>query len=231
MTTATRLGLTAIALVAPHAAHADAKSDAKAAYQAGAAHFKAGRHARALASFERAYKLDPSPILLYNIARCAEEMGDVERARTNFELYLKRVPEAPDRADVERRIRVMQAVAERNPVAPPGAGVEARVAPPAEPPYLAYGLAGTGVVAIAIGAFLGVRATGLDDDYTAETRDPRRKQGLKDDAESAALQANVAYAAGGALLVGGVVLWLLDAPPAPVSAFIGPDMVGLHGQF
>lgn len=227
------LGLTAIAALAPQYARADAKADAKAAYQQGTTHFKAQRHAQALASFEQAFKLDPSPVLLYNIARCAEEMGDVERARTNFELYLKRLPNAADRADVERRIRVMQAVADRNRAVPaPSRAVKGRVEPAlADPPYLAYSLVGTGVLAVAIGAFLGAKAGGLDDDYTAEGTDARRKQMLGDDAQSTALWANVAYGAGGALLVGGAVLWLLDAPAAPVSAFIGPDTVGIHGHF
>jgi tetratricopeptide (TPR) repeat protein len=232
-------GLTAIAVLAPQCARADvkadakadakadvkadvkadAKADAKAAYQQGAAHFKARRYAQALSSFEQAFKLDPSPVLLYNIARCAEEMGDVERARTNFEWYLARLPNAADRTDVQRRIRVMQAVADRNRAAP------------TDPPYLAYSLVGTGVAAVAIGAFLGAKAGGLDDDYTAEIADARRKQVLGDDAGSTALWANVAYGVGGALLVGGAIIWLLDAPAAPVSAFIGPETVGIHGHF
>jgi tetratricopeptide (TPR) repeat protein len=237
MNTSMFFGLTAIAALAPQCARADAKSDAKAdakaAYQQGAAHFKARSFTQALSSFEQAFKLDPSPVLLYNIARCAEEMGDVKRARTNFELYLERSPNAADRVDVERRIRVMQAVADRNRAAPaPSRAVQGGVEPgPADPPYLAYSLVGTGVLAVAIGAFLGAKAGGLDDDYTGEITDARRKQVLGDDAQSTALWANVAYGAGGALLVGGAILWLLDAPAAPVSAFIGPDTVGIHGHF
>ena len=223
-------GLTAIAMLAPTDAQADAKSDARVAYQEGTGHFKAGRHPQALAAFEQAFKLDPSPVLLYNIARCHEEMGDVAQARSNFETYLKRVPDAADRADVERRIRVMQAVADRSRPAPDRA-VDTRVVSQAEPPYLAYGLVGTGVVSIAIGAFLGAKAGTLDDDYTAEVTDAQRKQTLGDDAESTALWANVAFGAGSALLIGGAVLWFLDAPDAPVSAFVGPNTVGIHGHF
>lgn len=213
------------AFVAPAVAFADAKVDAKAAYQAGTEHFKAGDHVRALAAFERAYKLDPAPVLLYNIARCHEEMGDVAKARTNFELYLKRVPDAPDRADVERRIRVMQAVADRN------RPIKKTAPPPADPPYLAYGLAGAGAAGLIAGVVLGTRAASLDDEYSAEVLNAERKRGLGDDAESAALWANIAYGAGGALLIGGAVLWLLDSPSAPVSGFIGPNGAGIHGRF
>lgn len=220
-----------VALGVPTLANADAKADAEAAYATGTAHFQAGRHADALAAFDQAYKLDPAPVLLYNIARCHEEMGDVEQARTNFRLYLKRVPDAPDRADVERRIRVMEAVAARARPAPPPP-VRTTVTPkPADPPYLAYSLAGAGAAGLITGIVLGSRAASLDDDYSAEVLNAQRKQSLGDDAESAATWANVAYGVGGALLVGGVVLWLIDEPSAPVTGFVTPQGVGLHGRF
>lgn len=59
--------------------------------------------------FRAAYNLDPSPILLYNLARAAEETPDPERAVEHYQNYLNAVgPDAEDRDEVERRIRVME---------------------------------------------------------------------------------------------------------------------------
>lgn len=114
------------------AAQPTAKERAAAAYREGSAAFKAGRFAKALESFEKAYKLDPSPILLYNLARAYEEMGNAEKAIENFELYLARVPDAPDRAEVETRIRVTRKMMERG--APSAAAARPRLTIDSHPP-------------------------------------------------------------------------------------------------
>lgn len=219
----------------PAIAQADARTDAQGEYAKATAAFQARDYPRALAGFETAFKLDSSPVLLFNIARCHEEMGDVDQARDNFRAYLKRVPDAADRADVERRIRVMQAVASRStpppPAAPRSAPPRAAPPPPPDPPYLAWGLMAGGVVATGVGLYLGLDAADAETLYAAELRDPSRKRQLGDDAESAALGANIAFGIGGALLVGGAVLWLLDAADAPVQVGVSPDGVGVSGQF
>ncbi|MGK0358944.1 MAG: tetratricopeptide (TPR) repeat protein [Bradymonadia bacterium] len=222
----------------PAVAQADARTSAQGEYAKGTAAFQARDYPRALARFEKAFKLDSSPVLLFNIARCHEEMGDVAQARDNFRAYLERVPDAADRADVERRIRVMQAVALRStpppPVAPrsePPRSAPPRPAPPPDPPYLAWGVMAGGVVATGVGLYLGLHAADAETQYTAELRDAARKRRLGDDAESAALRANVAFGIGGALLVGGAVLWWLGAADAPVQVGVSPDGVGVSGQF
>lgn len=59
--------------------------------------------------FRAAFNLDPAPILLYNLARAAEEMGDPEAAIEHYRAYIDRMgPDAEDRDEVERRIRVME---------------------------------------------------------------------------------------------------------------------------
>ncbi|MCA9559336.1 MAG: tetratricopeptide repeat protein, partial [Myxococcales bacterium] len=104
-----------------------ARVQATEAYEAGVAAFKAKDFAEALARFERAYKLDPSPVLLYNLARTHQEMRHWTQAIEHFELYLARVPDGDDRADVEARVRTMRNLL---------AEIEAAKAepPPAEPP-------------------------------------------------------------------------------------------------
>lgn len=89
----------------------DLKGQAAALYKEGAGLFKLGKFKEAAGRFQAAYNLDPSPILLYNLARAAEEQGEAATAVGHYKAYLARYPQAEDRAEVERRIRVLEAVA------------------------------------------------------------------------------------------------------------------------
>ncbi len=83
----------------------DAVTKAKGIYADGVKLFKAGDFTAALAQFEDAYLLDPSPILIFNMARANEELGQARRAITYFERYLDRVPDEAGRTDIEDRLR------------------------------------------------------------------------------------------------------------------------------
>lgn len=113
------LGLAASAAHAQPAAapaEADAAAPQLSAPERAAQFFNEGRELfrekqfrAASDKFRAAYNLDPSPILLYNLARAAEETPDPERAIEHYRNYLNAVgPEAEDRDEVERRIRVME---------------------------------------------------------------------------------------------------------------------------
>ncbi len=82
------------AIAAAPAPTGDAR--ARAAYQRGVAHFKAKRYAEAIGEFTRAQRMDPSPVLLFNIARAFEEWGNYEAAIRYYRLYLEAAPTAPD---------------------------------------------------------------------------------------------------------------------------------------
>ncbi len=88
----------------------EALAEAKRLYAEGAALFKEKRFREAAERFQAAYDLDPSPILLYNLARSAEETGDAQGAVEHYQAYLARYPQAEDRDEVQRRIRVLEAV-------------------------------------------------------------------------------------------------------------------------
>ena len=132
------------------APNADLKAQAAALYKEGAGLFKLGKFKEAGERFQAAYNLDPSPILLYNLARAAEELGEAGTAVGHYKAYLARYPQAEDRAEVERRIRVLDAVAKTsapgrlalsgiaegatvtlNGAAPPAAGPDGLLALPA----------------------------------------------------------------------------------------------------
>lgn len=82
----------------------------------GDALFKASRYEEALAQYEEAWRLSPAPVLLWNRARCREELGRLDEALTLFEeVALSDAPKARRRAaarrakDLRDRIAAQQA--------------------------------------------------------------------------------------------------------------------------
>ncbi len=63
--------------------------------------YKKGKFGDALIAFGAAYKADPQPKFLYNIARCHEKSGDLAKAAEHYERYLREAPDAEDREEVE----------------------------------------------------------------------------------------------------------------------------------
>lgn len=170
-----------------------AEVDPGAAFAAGAAAFEAGDFETAKTWFERAYAADPAPILVYNLARAHEEMGQAEAATRYFRAYLEAAPDATDRADVERRIRVMEAIVER------GASS-----------YRPWAWAAGGV---ALGAAVGATLFGI------EAREAEERNGTAvgaeldasaDEAEDAALAANALWAATAVFATASVLLLFAD---------------------
>ena len=77
-------------------------------YQASQESYAGGRFEEAAVYLEEAYRLDPAPILLYNLARARESAGDTELALEAYRRYLDETPEADDRAAVEARIAALE---------------------------------------------------------------------------------------------------------------------------
>ncbi len=90
----------------------DAKAQAEALYTEGVELFQKRQFEEAAGKFQQAYNIDPSPILLYNLARAAEELGDANTAVGHYRAYLARFPEAEDEEEVERRIRTLEKIIE-----------------------------------------------------------------------------------------------------------------------
>lgn len=72
--------------------------------------FENRQFALARARFEDAFLLAPKPVLLYNLARSAEEQGDAEHALLCYQRFLRQWPDASDAAEVRRRSRILSAV-------------------------------------------------------------------------------------------------------------------------
>jgi hypothetical protein len=85
-----------------------AEAGAREHFQAGQSYYSQGRYEKAIDEFEEAYRLDPKPLLLQNIAQSWEKLGDLPKAVEYFERYLKEDPEADDRQSLEDKIGVLK---------------------------------------------------------------------------------------------------------------------------
>jgi hypothetical protein len=103
-----------------------------------------------------------------------------------------------------------------------------------QPSPVAYVLGGAGVVGIGVGSFFGLRAIARNNeakrDYDCHGGTCTQKAGLDvtDEAVRAARISNVAFAAGGALLVGGLIVYL-TAPRKAESALLVVPGAGPSG--
>jgi tetratricopeptide (TPR) repeat protein len=93
----------------PDAPSAEAAAAARAAYRRGADLYKAGKYREAIAEFEAADRLKPSPALQFNIGQSWERLGDHAEALASFARYLRLDPAAPNRESVQRSVRSLEA--------------------------------------------------------------------------------------------------------------------------
>jgi tetratricopeptide (TPR) repeat protein len=100
-----------VSLGAAPAASDDA-TRAKDIFKAAQKLYKEARYADAIAKFEEVYVLKPSPVIMYNIGKCHEQLGDVPKAMRSYRDYLRLAPDAKDKdsvtdaiANLERRLK------------------------------------------------------------------------------------------------------------------------------
>lgn len=80
-----------------------------------------------------------------------------------------------------------------------------------------YVVGGTGAALLVASAITGAATAGAEDDLRASCGAGRCDEDARDRGKSMQVATNVLLPVGAALLVGGVVWWLLDAPPADAS--------------
>jgi tetratricopeptide (TPR) repeat protein len=164
-----------------------------------------GRFAEAIALLRQAYALEKEPVLLYNLGRAYEGLGDLAGAAQAYEDFLRAQPDAPDRGALERRIGTLRRqLTEREALRRKAAAEKPRTASPI--PWI---VAGVGAGGLAAGGLVGVLASNKHDDAVREPT-YREADRLESQAKSMATAANVCLVAGGVLLVVGVVWGILD---------------------
>ncbi len=92
---------------------ADAKSEARAAYQEGSRLYDLADFAGALAGFRKAYMLFEEPTILFNIAQCHRQLKNTEEAIRFYKTYLRKVSTAPNAVEVEALIKRLEGQLEK----------------------------------------------------------------------------------------------------------------------
>ena len=207
--------------------------------------YRAGDFKQTIDLLTEAYALEPQPVLLYNLARAQEGIGNNDAAIETYEKFLAQEPNAKDRGAIEQRLATLrrqrderlalekrsaaQAIAQPTPLPPPER-------PPYKRSVLPYVVGGVGVVGLAAGVIFGLSANSQRDDAVAAPGQ-REAIGLEDDAKSSATLSNVSFVVGGVLLAAGVTWWALDlkaskktgtSTPA-MRVGLGPGIVHLEG--
>src|SRR5882757_6383592 len=78
-------------------------------YDKGVTEYTLGHFPEAIAQFEKAYEIDPAPILLFNIGQAHRNSGNNDRAIFFYRRYLEQAPRtASNRSDVEKRIKQLE---------------------------------------------------------------------------------------------------------------------------
>lgn len=205
--------------------------------------YRAGRFQEAIDRLREAYALDRKPVLLYNMARAYEGLGDTRAAVDAYKRYLEAEPATPDRGALEQRIATLErqqaereALERKRDAAPAAPAKPAEPLAPARPaspvPWI---VAGVGALGVGAGVVLGVMARGRHEDAVDEQR-ALEAIDLQDQADTLALAANVAWIAGAVVATGAVVWGIVDVagsgPASPrATVGVGPGVVVVRGRF
>jgi len=86
----------------------EANAEAKRLYLSATRHFDLAEYPAALDDFKQAFRYKDDAVFLYNIAQCYRIMNKNEDALAFYRSYLRRQPDAPNRAEVEAKISALQ---------------------------------------------------------------------------------------------------------------------------
>src|SRR5436190_9582204 len=95
------IAIVALGLALPMRASA---ADARELFQQGSKALEAGNGAEALGAFEQAYKLQPSPSLLYWIGEAFRVAGNNKEAASYFQQYVDKLPNGPKAPEARARL-------------------------------------------------------------------------------------------------------------------------------
>jgi tetratricopeptide (TPR) repeat protein len=254
---ATRLApyLMLLALMVPAPARADgptpaARTRAAELFKNGAEAYRKGNFQGTVNLLKEAYALDPQPVILYNLGRAYEGLGDGDAAMDAYRRYLEADPKAPDRPSIEQRLATLQrskdekaALEKQRDEERRKAEESARVAAEEQRradeehrraqekqrhkrSLVPYVVAGVGVAGLGAGAVFGLVANGKHDSAASE---PVQSKAVdqQDQAKTFATISTVSFVAGGVLLAAGVTWWVLDAPPKEKQASQGTTRIGV----
>jgi len=177
--------------------------------------YKRGDLQTSIQDLEAAYELEPAPVLLYNLARAYEGLGELERAVSAYERFLTAQPNAEDRGAIETRLATLKRQVEERAQRQAPSSREPEPAPPPvivlrSPTIAPIFVLATGATGLLLGGIFGGLA--LSENHTQN--DPATPQvnvkSAHERAGSFAIASDVGFVAGGALVAAGAVWLILD---------------------
>ena len=97
-----------VLFAAAGAARANDVAAAREHFQRGSTAYDLGRFLDAAHEYESAYEASPDPSMLFNIGQSYRFAREYQKASLSFKAFLRRAPDAPNRAEVEARLVEMQ---------------------------------------------------------------------------------------------------------------------------
>ena len=237
------VGLIAAPIASPCAAQ-EAEPSAISLFERAAAAYDRGDFTESVELLERAYALQPEPVIHYNLARAHEGLGQLEDAIEHFERYLEEAEDIRDRGAIERRLETLRGLlAERrrlqrehrreDPVTPPPFTEAPASTSPSPWPWI---VAGLGVVGVGVGVGVGLLATERREQADLEPTH-RGALAIFAEAEDLALAANITFAVAGIAALVGVIWGVVDVATigddddAGASLRLRVDGLALHGAW
>ncbi|APR76867.1 Hypothetical protein A7982_02214 [Minicystis rosea] len=233
---------------AAQTAHAPSRVDPAVEFSARArGAYEKGDFRAAVELYKKAHDLRADPTLLFNLARCYEALAtlpDLKEAIVYYEAYLRERGSSSDRAAVERRVEVLrqqihlleeQSKPKAAPVVAPVASGPPTPPPPPKRTPVPWIITGIGAGGVVVGGVLGVLAKAKRADAVAEPSSTLASD-LESKGRSFATGANVAFIAGGSLMLAGTtwgIVTLATSPkaPSPVDVNVGLGTLQLSGRF
>jgi tetratricopeptide (TPR) repeat protein len=213
-----------------------------------------GDFAGAIALLDQAYAAFPEPVILYNLGRTHEGLGNDEAAISAYEKYLAAQPDAKDRGAIARRVQTLRersderhhaAARAKQPCAPlPSPAIASNQAKREDaglrPPYpraLPWVITGVGALGLSGGAALWFLAKARHDQAQNDA-DVGSAQNDQNEARSLAQGASVALVIGGVLTAAGAAWGIVTLLPSPskaqpmphLSLAIGAGTVWISGR-
>lgn len=200
----------------------DSGEKAETLYKEGTAAFEAGKFEEALAAFTEAYNLSGEPGLVFNLAVCSEQTGNVEKAIAYYQLYLEENPDASDAGEVKKRLEILKTPVQEGPKEEP----ELETVEPGPPdqvdleaidqgekekgPFGPGIVIGTGGLVLAAGLLTAISAYkkygDLEDSCSPDCTDSQLKT-----TRNTALVADILMVAGGVAVAAGAIWWITVA--------------------
>lgn len=247
-----RISVIIVVLIGSLAGVAGAQPDkaaAQAAFAEGQQRYAAGEYLPAAMKFETAFAFDPDPVYLFNVAQAYRLGNACPKAVTYYRRFLDAVPNPPNLAKVNQYIEQSEACAKSSATLEPGTAIGQPVVPVVITPpitespradddpgrskrWLGIGAMVIGGAAIGVGVYYTTEASRLTQKRIAARDecpcDPGYGDSIDAEGKTAVLRARISYAAGGALVIGGVALYLLGRNSERSSIAVVPTSDGAY---